>query len=76
MNAREHGAPVDEDGARAAVSLVAALLRPGQAQPIAQDLTEGPVLGGADLDGVSVDVEAQVLHGRIVLLPCTLGKSA
>ena len=34
------------------------------------------MLGGADFDGVSVDVEAQVLHGAIVLLTRGMSKSA
>ena len=76
VDAGEHGSSVDEDRARAAVALVAALLCPGQPEPIAEDLAEGPVSGSADLDRVSVDVEPQILHGRIVSLPCALGKSA
>ena len=76
VNAGEHGSPVDEDRACAAVTLVAALLCPGQPEPISEDLAEGPVRGRADLDRVPVDVEPQILHGCIVSLPCALGKSA
>src|SRR5205814_8218376 len=42
--ARQHGEAVDEDGARSALAELAAVLRPGESEALAQDLEER--LGG------------------------------
>ena len=68
-DAREHGLAVDEDHARAALALaVAGLLRPGEAQVLADDVQQDRLLPvGDDLHGTSVDGETDLVHETLVL---------
>src|SRR5690606_14559323 len=63
-DAGEDGLVIEEDGAGAAVALVAPLLRAGQAEDVAERLEQGVVHGDADAMTVPVDFEfGDRVHG-------------
>src|SRR4029453_1835866 len=68
----QNRATVDENGARPALAQLAAVLRPGQAEILAEDLEERLVRSESDLDALGVDVENDVRF-RSVRLRKSLG---
>jgi CTP:molybdopterin cytidylyltransferase MocA len=56
-NAGKHGLTVNQNGTRAAIALVAALLGTGQAKAVAKRLEQCVVLGNAHLVFISVDLQ-------------------
>jgi hypothetical protein len=75
----EHRATVDENGARSALAELATVLRPGQAEILAEDLEERLVWSERDLDALAVDVENDVrfraIPGRKKARPLHFGRS-
>src|SRR6185503_8357296 len=77
QQARVRPAPVHEDGAGAALAVVAALLRAGQAEPLAQQVEKGRAR--VELERVLLAVDAQAdardLGGYSVQKSCAISAS-
>jgi hypothetical protein len=57
-DARSHGFAVQQDGAGAALTFPAAVLRAGQFQFLPQDIQQGPLRISDDSSGLPVDSES------------------
>lgn len=64
---RQNGLSVNEHGARAAIALVATLLRPGEGHGVAKGLEKRPVRRYGDLQNVAIHEELQRGHEHTIL---------